>query len=243
MKQLLDLADCRLLLGCIYCGGPVETREHVPSRILLEPPYPENLPVVGSCLSCNNGFSKDEQYFVCLIESALAGSTDPDLIRRSSVAKALRRSPALRTRIESGKTIFENQVVFSVESDRFSKIILKLARGHSAFELSQECREEPDQIWWSPVQAMSLDERESFEDFHIVGLLGEIGSRGFQRTTVVEVNLKSRSGELNKIGLIVNDWVDVQENFYRYLAIDDSDKIKVKMVIAEYLACEVVWNK
>ena len=57
-----------------------DTRDHIPSRSLLDQPYPENLPVIGSCQVCNQGFSKDEEYVVCLIEAALAGSTDPDKI-------------------------------------------------------------------------------------------------------------------------------------------------------------------
>lgn len=69
MDQLTDIADTRLINGCIYCGGAAETRDHVPSRILLDPLYPENLSVVGSCESCNQGFSRDEQYLVCLLEA------------------------------------------------------------------------------------------------------------------------------------------------------------------------------
>ncbi len=58
MEQALDYADDRLINGCIYCGGIPDTRDHAPSRILLEPPpYPENLPVVGACKECNQSFS------------------------------------------------------------------------------------------------------------------------------------------------------------------------------------------
>lgn len=67
MDQLKDYADDRLISGCTYCDGLAETRDHVPSRVLLDSPLPENLPVVGACWACNNGFSKDEEYFVCLL--------------------------------------------------------------------------------------------------------------------------------------------------------------------------------
>lgn len=59
MEQLGSYADERLLAGCVYCGGATESRDHVPSRILLDEPYPENLPVVPSCDSCNGGYSLD----------------------------------------------------------------------------------------------------------------------------------------------------------------------------------------
>lgn len=93
MEQLRDYADERLLLGCIYCGAQDNTREHVPSRVLLDKPYPENLPVVGACHPCNNGFSKDEEYVACLIESVIAGSTEPEKIRRQTIATLRERSP------------------------------------------------------------------------------------------------------------------------------------------------------
>lgn len=78
MDQLKDFADSRLLQGCIYCGGLTDTRDHIPSKCILEQPYPINLPVVRCCDSCNQSFSKDEQYFICLLESVLCGSTDPE---------------------------------------------------------------------------------------------------------------------------------------------------------------------
>ena len=104
MEQLENLADNRLIRGCIYCGGPADTRDHVPSKCILERPFPPNLPVVGCCDSCNQDFSQDEQYFVCLIGSVLYGSTDPEKIGRPSVAKIMRDLPALRARIESSRT-------------------------------------------------------------------------------------------------------------------------------------------
>ena len=143
MNQLKNSADDRLINGCIYCGGPAETRDHVPSLVLLDAPFPENLPVVGACRKCNNDFSRDEEYFACLIEAVIAVSTDPGLIRRASVAKILRRSPALRARIEAAKTTVKGQTQFSVEPDRIRNVLLKLARGHAAYELSQSCRDEP----------------------------------------------------------------------------------------------------
>jgi hypothetical protein len=110
MDQLRSYADDRLVNECIYCGGSGETRDHVPSRVFLDPPFPENLPVVGACGLCNGGFSRDEEYFACLIESAVAGSTDPDHIRRPEVASILRRTPALRARIEAAKSFKDGRI-------------------------------------------------------------------------------------------------------------------------------------
>ena len=47
---------------CIYCGKPSNTREHCPSKVFLEKPYPDDLPVLPACFECNNSFSSDELY-------------------------------------------------------------------------------------------------------------------------------------------------------------------------------------
>lgn len=241
MDQLKDFADHRLIHGCIYCGGPEETRDHVPSRVFLDPPLPENLPVVWACRSCNNSFSRDEEYLACLIESVLAGSTDPARIRRSGVANILRRTPALRARLEAVKTTEAGQLKFGIEPDRVRSVVVKLARGHAAYELSQPCRQAPTSVQWRPLNLMADDERDAYEASHVVRTFGEIGSRGSQRLLVTEVALESANGEKRKMGLLINDWLDVQDGRYRYLVIDESGEIRIKIVIGEYLACEVLW--
>lgn len=245
MDQLKDLADDRLVYRCIYCGDLDDTRDHVPSRVLLDAPLPENLPVVPACRKCNNGFSQDEEYLACLVEAVVAGSTNPDDMRRPVVAAILRRSPALRARIEAAKTSKDGQTQFSVEPDRIKRILLKLARGHAAFELSRVCREDPSTLWWRPLGLLTEEERAPFEEAHVTGLLGEIGSRGSQRIMVIQPVLQSSDGAQTtlEMGLVINDWIDVQDDRYRYLAVDDGDGVNIKIVIGEYLACEVSWNE
>ena len=59
--------DERLTGMCVYCGAQPETRDHVPSKVLLDEPYPPELPVVGACEKCNASFSMDEQYLACFL--------------------------------------------------------------------------------------------------------------------------------------------------------------------------------
>lgn len=40
----------------------------------------------------------------------------------------------------------------------------------------------------------------------------------------------------------MNDWVDVQEDHYRYLAIEAVDDLVIRIVVAEYLGCELAWR-
>lgn len=65
MIQIKSFSDSRLIGTCIYCGGLADTKDHIPSKCLLDKPYPENLSVVKCCNTCNQSFSSDEQYFAC----------------------------------------------------------------------------------------------------------------------------------------------------------------------------------
>lgn len=242
MAHLNNLADNRLIRGCIYCGGLPDTRDHVPSKCLLDQPYPTNLPVVGCCYSCNQSFSSDEQYLVCLIESVLCGSTDPEKIRRSAVRKILENSPSLRQRIENSKTEVDGHIAFIPEMERINNVMLKLAQGHAAFELSQLCRKEPEHFWCSPLLLLSQEEQNNFNAAHFPHIFGEVGSRNSQRLQVIQITRLDENGKEQDYGMLFNDWVEVQDDRYRFLAIDDMGQIVIRIVISEYFACEVAWG-
>lgn len=242
MDQLKVYSDSRLLGGCTYCGGPEETRDHVPSRVFLDPPFPENLPVVPACWACNNSFSRDEEYLACLVESALAGAAEPDLFVRARVGKILRRSPALQTLIMRSRQEHQSLIHFVPDAQRVLEVALKLARGHAAYELSQLCREQPTVVTCKPLLAMDAQEREAFESPPEREVLGEVGSRGMQRQSVVQAQLIGPNNERIDRIFLIHDWIEVQEGNYRYLATSECDGVRVRFVIREYLACDAVWN-
>lgn len=242
VDQLRDLSDERLRDGCVFCDDKVEdTRDHVPSRVLLDRPYPENLPVVPACTACNNGFSLDEQYLACLIDCVVAGSTDPQRVQRDQVRKILEQNPKLRERLEGARLENGGSTFFVPEADRVRNVVMKLARGHAAFELGTPQRRPPDSVWWAVLGGMEDADAEPFLSPHVHHLLGEIGSRATQRMAVLEVTLESSKGELVRVPLICTMWVDVQEGRYRYQAVEDHDGVTIRMVLGEYLACEVRW--
>lgn len=110
MEQHKNFGDFRQTLFCIYCGGATETKDHVPPRILLDEPHPENLHKVPACLICNNGFSFDEEYFACLIECAVCGETNPIRLEREKIRKTLAKQPLLLTRLEQARSINEGTI-------------------------------------------------------------------------------------------------------------------------------------
>ena len=52
---------------CTYCGDPLgqeKTMDHIPPKSLFEKRFRHLLPTVPSCKACNNGASKDDEYFI-----------------------------------------------------------------------------------------------------------------------------------------------------------------------------------
>jgi len=221
--------DQRLIGMCVYCGGEPETRDHVPSRCLLDEPYPCNLPVVDCCRSCNQRFSLDEQYVACFLDCVISGSTKPENMRRPKVARMLRDNPELAARIEKSRMNSSGaEIAWDPDHGRIRNVILKLARGHAAFELSVDTQiEEPASIACLPLPTLDIDKIEEFARPIGSRLWPENGSRAFIR------KCKEPSGE--------DDWRMVQSGRYQYL-VSQADGLLVRMLLSDYLACEVRWG-
>lgn len=228
MKQIEDFGDERNKGWCVFCGGPDETRDHVPSRVLLDEPYPENLPVVPACGACNRAFSPDEAYTACLVECALTGSVE--LARsRKKIGRLLSEAPALAARFSNARYERDGEIGFSAETDRVRAVLVKLARGHVAYEQNEPQLEEPIRVSIAPFTAMSDDQWKSFETGSGGGgTWPEVGSRAMHRAILGH-------------DLEAGGWITVQPERYRY-RVEYGGGFRVQMVIREYLAAEVVWE-
>ena len=218
---------------CVYCGTYPDTRDHVPSKVLLDEPYPPDLPVVGACKKCNASFSLDEQYIACFLDCIICGGAEVSDLHRSNVKRILKDNPALKGRIKMARKKDEaDNLLWEAESDRVRNVVLKLARGHAAYELYPKL-EEPTAVGFAPLQLLSDDEKSSFEQITAskIELWPEIGSRAFLRAF----------GKPPDRFLHFNGWVVVQPDRYRY-AVAETGGVLVRMVLSEYLACEVVWE-
>jgi hypothetical protein len=220
-------SDERLDLVCTYCGINVpDTRDHVPSRILLDDPFPENLPVVPCCSSCNQSFSLDEEYFACLLECVICGTTEVDKLQRDKVKRILSRKESLRQRIEGDKFEENGQIQFRVDVKRFENVALKLAKGHAKFEYSEIIFEEPTHFSLKPLHTMSAEEQQAFFTLETITKFPEVGSRAF--ISIVE-------------GEPTHHWIEVQENIYSYSTQGDAATV-IKILLWNYLAIEVIWE-
>ncbi len=224
-------ADERHAALCVFCGSPPTTREHVASRILLDDPLPDDLPLVRSCLDCNSGISQNEEYLACLIDCVVSGSTDPALVSREKVRASLLHSPALAARIASGRAKdASGNLIWAPEEERVQSVVVKLARGHAAHQYSEPQLDEPEHVMIGPLIVLSSEQRLAFETIPDSPGWPEIGSRAFVNLLVVNNTAESTD----------NGWIFLQKNRYRY-AVAQPGEIVVRIVLSEYLACEVVW--
>jgi hypothetical protein len=219
---------------CVYCGTHPDTRDHVPSKVLLDEPYPPELSVVGACKKCNSSFSLDEQYLACFLDCVIHGGAEASDLHRPNVKRILEGNPALQLRIEGAwKKDEADNLIWEPEAGRVRNVILKLARGHAAYELYPKL-EKPSIVGFAPLQILSDDQRSAFEQ--VAGddetdLWPEIGSRAFLRAFGKSPDRLPLSG----------GWVVVQPGRYRY-SVSETGGVIVRMVLSEYLACEVVWE-
>lgn len=230
MQQLRCYGDDRNKGFCVHCGGPNETVDHVPSKVLLDEPYPENLMAASACRQCNNDFSIDEEYLACLLECVIAGSTTPDQLHRPKIARILRGNSSLLARLQCARMDGAEGPVWAAENDRVSRVVLKLARCHAAFELNEPQLHDPSHLEIKPLPLMTEDEREAFEcDSDALDVWPEVGSRAMQRVLVADTDA------------FVEGWVTVQEGNYRFRT-SQANGLTVKIVLREYLGCEIIWD-
>jgi hypothetical protein len=231
MKQLQCFGDDRYKGYCIHCSGPDETRDHVPSKVLLDEPYPENLPVCPSCLDCNNTLSIDEEYLACLLECVLVGGVDPANIQRSKIAKLLDGKPPLLERLRKARLEVDGVPLWNVETERVESVVSKLARGHAAYELNLPRIDPPQYIDFRPLPRMNEAEREAFEgpSAALLAPWPEVGTRAMQRLLVLDSEVYTEG------------WIVVQEGNYRYRT-SQEDGLTVQIMLREYLACRVTWD-
>jgi hypothetical protein len=114
--------------------------------------------------------------------------------------------------------------------ERINRVVLKNARGHVYFEWGEPMLEAPAHVWATPIASMSSDHHAEFEGTDAAeGLVPrpEVGSRMMTRVVTGQEML--------------DRWVIVQPGNYRY-SVEDVGGLRVRSVLWEYLATEVLWG-
>ena len=185
MKQIYHFSDQLSGADYIPCseghGNERFSGDHIPTKALLNPPYPENLMKVGTCQECNSGFAEDEEYFAAFLASVVSGSTEPDPEQFPTAAGSLAHSAWLRNRIDRARRVQGTEIRWIPERERIEKVIVKKARGHVLYELGETLDGSPSYVKVTPLQSMTAEQRLRFE--RPSGLAGwpEVGSRLMQR--------------------------------------------------------------
>jgi hypothetical protein len=227
VKRFKNLGDVRNQGFCVHCGGRHETEDHIPPKLWLDDPLPENLALAPACHACNKACSSDEAYLACLLECVIAGSSDPRKLRRPKVSELLASNFKLAEILNVASRVEDDKLVWSIEPVRVRKGILKLARCHAAYEFNEPRLDEPVWVTWMPLQEMSSAQRQEFEYPITPEVWPEVGSRAMSRLMV--------DGSAYR-----NGWMEVQVGNYRFMGLYDGT-LRVRMVLREYLGCEVEW--
>ena len=103
-------------------------------------------------------------------------------------------------------------------------VVRKLAQCHVLYELSEVMREPPTQIAFTPRPFLTAVQKAAFEKIEQPSICPEVGCRMMTR-------------------LVEGDpgWQIVQPQRYRYATIYGGPTV-ARMVLSEYLACEVIWD-
>lgn len=115
--------------------------------------------------------------------------------------------------------------MFEPDVSRLKNVVVRLARGHAAFELHSAEYDDPVEVGVCPIGLLDEEALKLFETPPSVSLYPEVGSRAMLR--------------MFEHGVFSPNWIVVQPGRYRFL-VSPSPPIMVRIVIGEYLACEVV---
>ena len=225
---------------CVYCGDKANTREHCPSRTFLNKPYPTDLPTVPACKKCNNGFSADERYtssyITYLWEYYEKGNIDIFTSNDEDISE-----------IADARRAAEGFIRNPCSDERMIRIFTKLAICHATYEIStgyysQDHTITITRVGYSIKPLLKPEEWKELECVQIISneILPEIGSRAFRNIYVVQMETEPTNGTGYRVPMLLMDWVDVQEGFYKYQVYLKSGQIWVKMIIRDFLYCEVV---
>lgn len=237
MKHIDDYTDDRQKGSCIHCGASLgnskTTKDHIPSKTLLDRPLPDNVHTVDICFLCNNGFSGHEEYFAAFLSATMAGSTVPEVQPFGAGRKALAGNAKMRRLIDESATQHvdedgETRLTWHPDLERIRPVVIKNARGHVFFELGLPFYHEPAHVITQPLVTAPEEWLSDFLTVDHGNGWPEVGSRLLQRLV---------SGDDMAAG-----WTIVQLGVYVFAVFEDDDGVVARSIIREYLLTEVRWN-
>lgn len=221
---------------CIYCRTNIaDSREHIPSRVFLDIPYPKNYNIVPACKNCNCGFSIDELYVSCFTDKLRNSLSNNKFPLREKTIAAISHDKELAKKLDDQIRIEDERILVSYVPESFSTILIKLAKGHLCQEQDKvfesdcliECnfKFKPD---------LSEDEIHNFEELPSIDKAGECGSDFTHGLLIID--------GFGSASQIFVPWNEVQDDNYRYLTYFEQNNYIVRIVICETLFAEVIFS-
>ena len=167
-----------------------------------------------------------------LLRSRFGAQLRETLYCGRKLLRCLKLSLNLLARIESQGLREKDAMLWIPDHSRISRIIEKIARGHASYDLGLRHLAPENgtvaHVEYAPLSLFSDTQREAFETPENLRGWPELGTRAFYKA-------------ISNFGSTQTDWTMVQEGRYRYMAIPP-DGPTVKIVLSEYLACQVSWE-
>lgn len=217
---------------CPYCGCVLDssniTVDHIPSKALIDKPYPPNLAAIPCCQSCNRSFSSDEEYASVLLECVKHQSFNPNDFSRKSIQRTVLHTPSLMETVRR-RVLFESKDKFTIapDDDRFKMVLLKLVKAHLRFEDSLFLISDDNiRLSFYNINSMPVSDVTRFLTPFSSTLLPEVGSRALESAMVIH-------GEDARLIRYCSPWISYQKDTYLFCVASTGDKVKI--LLHDYL--------
>ncbi len=126
--------------------------------ITNEKNYPFFLVTSRCCWDCNHGFSLDEVYFACFLECLIHGTTEIEKPTRSKIKETLIKTPPLHRKLSEALVLKDKKTHLKIDENAVENVLIKLAKGHIAYETSAPRLNKPTHLAYKPIKTMSEDD-------------------------------------------------------------------------------------
>lgn len=234
---------------CIYCGSKASSREHSPSKVFLNLPYPDNLPTLPACRKCNNSYSDDELYSEVFLDSLKCFSGYEDNISEENQSRIYKNMAFY----DAQKFYYNYVQDISVSvPEQLVGILKKLSFCHVVYELCEGYNygdQNTIEIIEFVCRFRFQMKNEQIEEFKMPinideSVIPELGSRIYENIRIIEPLLKPIGGGADlKMNLVLLFWTVIQENNYEYIVWIDKDFINVKIAIHDFTFVYVKYKR
>lgn len=170
---------------CVYCNlSESTTDDHVPPKSFFPKPRPSDLITVPSCLDCNKGAGKDEEFFLATFMFSYAGVSEAGtMLWTEKLNRMYDKNIGLRRKIADHLILSSlytpsgiylgNGMTINTDEKRFETVVNKILKGLYFFEYNQTF---PDS---AEITTFYLNQKKDYEPVKKVAPELKFGSRSW----------------------------------------------------------------